>query len=163
MRIDTSRKRLLACGVIAASLALTVAVAAVASTGIRIKSGVWEIGITNGASHKVAAGRKFTFCGTQSVGVIEAKVTLRSPLPSGEDVGYGLDGPRAAGNSLFTDAGPSTGRGTVIDPNQIPLTFPKLKARNASSFPPGTYRFVLKVAGHQAFTQKVTLVHRAGC
>jgi hypothetical protein len=163
LRVDTARHRLLVCGVATASLVLAIAVAAFAATGVRIKSSFWEIGINNGPSHKVAAGRRFTFCGAETVGVIEAKVTLRSPIPSGEDFGYGLDGPRSAGNSLFTNAGPSDGRGTVIAPAQIPLSFPKLKARNAIGFPPGSYRFVLKVAGHQAFTQRVALVHRAAC
>jgi hypothetical protein len=163
VRVDAIRRRLLLCCVVAAGLAVTVAVAALGATGLRIKSSSWEIGINNSAGHRVAAGHTFTYCGSQTVGTIQARVTLRSPIPSGEDFGYGLDGPRSAGNSLFTDAGPSTGHGTLIAPAQIPLTFPKLKTRNASAFPPGTYRFILKAGGRQVFIQKVTLVHHAGC
>jgi hypothetical protein len=148
-------------GFIAGCLVLCLAASAFAG-GLSVKSHYWEIGINDGPNHKVAAGGTFKYCASKTVGAITPKVVL-STVPVGEEYSFDIAGPAAAGASLATEAGSFTGQGTVIDPAFIPLAFPKLKAEDATAFPPGSYRFTLTVAGATALTEKVKIVRRAGC
>ena len=127
-----------------------------------MKSHDWEIGINDGPSHKVPANGTFKYCASKTVGVITPKVSL-SAAPAGEEYSFGLTGPSAAGAALPNENESFSGQPGLIAPAFIPLTFPKLKAEDATSFPPGTYRFTLTVAGAPALTQKVKLARRAGC
>jgi hypothetical protein len=143
--------------------ALVLPASALAGGGLAVKSHAWEIGINDGPSHKVPANGTFKYCASKTVGVITPKIDL-SAAPAGEEYAFGLAGPAAAGASLQTEAGSFTSaQGGLIDPAFIPLTFPKLKAQDATSFPPGTYRFTLTVAGAPALTEKVKLVRRSSC
>ena len=143
--------------------ALMLAAGALAAGGLSVKSHDWEIGINDGPSHKVPANGTFKYCASKTVGVITPKIDL-SAAPAGEAYSFGLSGPGAAGDSLTTEGESFTSaQGGLIGPAFIPLTFPKLKAKDASSFPPGTYRFTLTVSGAPALTQKVKLVRRSGC
>jgi len=117
-----------------------------------VKSHDWEIGINDGPSHKVPANGTFKYCASKTVGAISPKIDL-SAAPAGEAYAFGLAGPAAAGASLPTEGESFTSaQGGLIAPAFIPLTFPKLKAKDATSFPPGTYRFTLTVAGAPALT-----------
>jgi hypothetical protein len=149
-------------GVLAGFLVLSLTTTALATAGLGVKSHDWEIGINDGPSHKVAAGGTFKYCASKTVGAITARVDL-SAAPVGEEYSFGLAGPAAVGDSLPTEGNTFTAPSGLIDPAFIPLTFPKLKAQDAESFPPGTYRFTLTVSGAPALTQKVKLVRRAGC
>ncbi|HEY5261075.1 MAG TPA: hypothetical protein VIJ33_03105 [Solirubrobacteraceae bacterium] len=166
MRKLARKSHLVRCGVLVAlvvCVALSLTAAALAAGGSSVKSHFWRIGINDGPEHKVAAGGTFKYCASKTVGAITPDVVLSAPMPAGEESSFGIVGPAAAGASLETNEGPSTGEGTVIDPAFIPLTFPKLKAQDASSFPPGTYSLTLTVGGATALTQKVKLVRRSGC
>jgi hypothetical protein len=150
-------------GVLAGCAVLALPASALASAGLSVKSHDWEIGINDGPNHKVPANGTFKYCATKTVGVITPKIDL-SAAPVGEAYSFGLAGPGSAGDSLTTEGESFTSaQGGLIGPAFIPLTFPKLKAKDANSFPPGTYRFTLTVAGAPALTQKVKLVRRAGC
>jgi hypothetical protein len=149
-------------GVLAGCLALFLAATALAAGGLSVKSHDWEIGINDGPNHKVAADKSFTYCASKTIGSITPKVVLAA-VPTGAEYSFGLTGPAAAGASQQTAGETFTGQGNVIDPAFIPLAFPKLKAQGAESFPPGTYRFTLTVAGAPALTQTVKLVRRSAC
>jgi hypothetical protein len=150
-------------GVAAGCAALALAAGAHAAGGLSVKSHDWEIGINDGPSHKVPANGTFKYCASKTVGAITPKIDL-SAAPVGETYSFGLAGPAAAGDSLTTEGESFTSaQGGLIGPAFIPLTFPKLKAKDATSFPPGTYRFTLSVAGAPALTQKVKLGRRTGC
>ncbi len=150
-------------GVLAGCVALVLPAGALATAGLSVKSHDWEIGINDGPTHKVPANGTFKFCASKTVGAITPKIDL-SAAPVGEAYSFGLAGPAAAGNSLATEGESFTNaQGGVIAPAFIPLTFPKLKAKDATSFPAGAYRFTLTVSGAPALTEKVKLVRRAGC
>jgi hypothetical protein len=150
-------------GIVAGCAALALPASALAAGGLSVKSHDWEIGINDGPSHKVPANGTFKYCASKTVGAITPKIDL-SAAPAGEAYAFGLAGPAAAGASLPTEGESFTSaQGGLIGPAFIPLAFPKLKAKDATSFPPGTYRFTLTVAGAPALTQKVKLVRRAGC
>jgi hypothetical protein len=149
-------------GVLAGCVSLSLAAPALATGGLGVKSHDWEIGINDGPNHKVPASGTFKYCASKTVGAITPQISL-SAAPVGEEYSFGLAGPPAVGASLQTEGNTFTAPSGVIDPAFIPLAFPKLKAQDAESFPPGTYRFTLTVAGAPALTQKVKLVRRAGC
>jgi hypothetical protein len=152
-----------ALGVLAGCATLALPAGALAAGGLSVKSHDWEIGINDGPSHKVPANGTFKYCASKTVGAITPKIDL-SAAPVGEAYSFGLSGPATAGDSLTTEGESFTSaQGGLIGPAFIPLAFPKLKAKDATSFPPGTYRFTLTVAGALALTQKVKLVRHTGC
>jgi hypothetical protein len=150
-------------GLIAAALTLALAASAFASVaGLTVASKHWQIGINNGPNHKVKSGGTFHYCATKTVGVITPEINL-SATPAGADESFTLTGPRAAGASLPTDEGNFSGSPDMVSPEFIPLSFPKLKAEEAASFPTGTYVFTLSVGGAPAVSEKVKIARRAGC
>lgn len=149
-------------GIITGCVALCLTAPALGAGGLSVKSQSWEIGINDGPNHKVGAGGTYKYCASKTIGVLTPEISL-SAVPVGEDYSFAIAGPSAAGASLQTEAGSFTGQGTMIDPAFIPLAFPKLKAKDASSFPPGSYRFTLTVSGAPALSESVKLIRRSGC
>ena len=139
----------------------TLLLAGAALAGVSVESNSWSIGINDGPSHKVSAGKTFRCDGSETVGSIGVSVKLRSSIPSGDDWGFTFDGPPQAGDAIPTDEGPSRGGSTLIQTAEVPTLFPKLQKHSVGSFPSGTYTFILEVSGRTAFTQKVTLANCA--
>jgi hypothetical protein len=138
------------------------AATAQAAGGLSITSHSWKVGIANGPSQKVAAGKSYTYCTSKQVASLAVDVVLAS-TPKGTPWAIELAGPPIAGKTPPTDEGDFDGKGGVVSPAFITLAFPKLKADGVSDFPPGKYTFMLLVAGRAALEQSVTLVIRGGC
>ena len=129
-----------------------------AAQAVSIKSSYWKVSTTT--EKKVANGKHVEYCSTQAISLMPT-IVLRASIPQGTDYGYELVGPKAAGQSQFTSAGPSTGTGTVISPDYSAFEFSKLK--NHVSLPPGRYTFELNINGKVTNKLTLTLVAKPGC
>lgn len=151
------------CGGVALLLTVILAGTAFASSEVAVKSRGWIVGVNDAVRDgAVRPNGSFRFCASEDVGAIEAVVVLRAPILAGAEVTYGVDGPRAAGDSLGASA-LSTGTGTRWAVTYTPVTFPRLKAHGAGSFPTGTYRFWLDVSSVPAISYALTLERGGAC
>lgn len=138
------------------------ATAALALTGLTVRSHVWEVGVANGPTAKVATGKSFAYCASRPVASLQAKLDF-SRTPAGAPYSVGLAGPPAAGKTPLTLEGDFNGKAGIVEPVYETLAFPKLRARGLLDLPPGRYVFSLIVSGKVALKQSITLVLRAGC
>ena len=147
-------------------VAVVLAAQSASATG-RIKvtvfgSHYWEVGIANSASHRVAAGGRYVDCISAPIADLGVMVHLES-TPAGAPWSIVLIGPPVAGRTLVTQEGDFNGKGGNVNPVFLTLGFPKLKAISVADFPPGTYRFVMKISHKVALSQTITIVKSGGC
>ena len=142
--------------------AIFAAQSASAAGRLVVTSHYWEVGIANSASHRVAAGGRYIDCTSAPIADLSVMVHLAS-TPAGAPYSFVLIGPPVAGRTLVTQEGDFNGKGGNVDPAFLTLGFPKLKAIQVADFPPGTYRFVMKVSHKVALSQTITIVKSAGC
>ena len=142
--------------------AVLIAQSASAAGRLVITSHYWEVGIANSASHRVAAGGHFTDCTSAPIADLSVMIHLSS-TPAGAPYSFVLIGPPVAGRTLTTLEGDFNGKGGNVDPAFLTLGFPKLKTLQVADFPPGTYRFVMKVSHKVALSQTITIVKSGGC
>lgn len=127
-----------------------------------IASHYWEVGIANSASHRVASGGRYVDCTSAPIADLGVVVHLAG-TPAGAPYSIALIGPPVAGRTLTTLEGDFNGKGGNVSPVFLTLGFPKLKAISVADFPPGTYRFVMKVSHKVALSQTITIVKSGGC
>jgi hypothetical protein len=122
----------------------------------------WEVGIANSASHRVAANGRYVDCTSAPIADLGVVVHLES-TPAGAPYSIVLIGPPVAGRTLVTQEGDFNGKGGNVSPVFLTLGFPKLRAIGVSDFPPGTYRFVMKISHKVALSQTISIVKSGGC
>jgi hypothetical protein len=142
--------------------AVLVAQSAGAAGRLVITSHYWEVGIANSASHRVAAGGRYVDCTSAPIADLGVMIHLGS-TPAGAPYSIAMIGPPVAGRTLTTLEGDFNGKGGNVNPVFLTLGFPKLKTIGVSDFPPGTYRFVMKVSHKVALSQTITIVKSGGC
>jgi len=155
------QRRLFAVAVLTIALAAATASAG-AATGLSIAAHYWEVGIANSANVRVASGGSYADCTSKPIAALNVMIHLRS-TPVGAPYSIVLIGPPIAGRTLTTQEGDFNGKGGNVDPAFLTLGFPKLKTDGVADFPPGTYRFEMKVSHRIALKQTITIVKRAGC
>ena len=142
--------------------AVVAAQSASAAGRLVISAHYWEVGIANSASHRVVAGGRYIDCTSAPIADLGVMIHLQS-TPAGAPYSIVLIGPPVAGRTLITQEGDFNGKGGNVDPVFLTLGFPKLKAIQVADFPPGAYRFVMKVSHKVALSQTITIVKSAGC
>lgn len=142
--------------------AFVAAQSASAAGGLAVASHYWEVGIANSASHRVAANGRYIDCTSAPIADLGVVIHLTSS-PAGAPYSFVLIGPPIAGRTLVTQEGDFNGKGGNVNPVFLTLGFPKLKTLEVADFPPGTYKFVLKVSHKIALSQTITIVKSAGC
>ncbi len=142
--------------------AIVAAQSASASGRLVVTSHYWEVGIANSASHRVAAGGRYIDCTSAPIADLAVMIHLGS-TPAGAPCSIVLIGPPVAGRTLVTQEGDFNGKGGNVDPAFLTLGFPKLRTIQVADFPPGTYRFVMKVSHKVALSQTITIVKSGGC
>jgi hypothetical protein len=142
--------------------AIVAAQSASAAGRLVITAHYWEVGIANSASHRVAANGRYVDCTSAPIADLGVMIHLKS-TPAGAPYSIVLIGPPVAGRSLITQEGDFNGKGGNVDPSFLTLGFPKLKTLGVADFPPGTYRFVMKVSHKVALSQTITIVKSGGC
>ena len=110
----------------------------------------------------MAAGGRYIDCASAPIADLGVVVDLQS-TPAGLPYSIVLIGPPVAGRTPVTQEGDFNGKGGNVNPVFLTLGFPKLKAIGVADFPPGTYRFVMKVAHKVALSQTITIVKSGGC
>jgi hypothetical protein len=144
-------------------------VPASATTSFKASDHNWVVALNQATLHRVPAGGTFSYCASQDVSAITPSVAYAG-APVGRTYSEKVLGPPAAGSITILGT-------TNVDGDRAPLKFTKAsgtwdntyavisfpRAQHKPTLPPGTYSFVVLLAGKTIAKTTVRLALRSSC